>query len=85
MEHQLPRDNSSLVSVLKLKHSIEFDLLVDDLVNVLGESREGLQRVRKIVQDLKDFLHIEAPEWQLADLHQGIESTLDIVAHDLKF
>ncbi len=85
MEHELPPDNPLRVSLLELKNSIEFDLLVEDIVNVLGESREGLQRVRKIVQDLKDFSHIEAPQWQLADLHLGIESTLNIVAHDLKY
>ncbi len=43
---------------------------------LLRESREGIGRVRKIVQDLKNFSRVDAEDdWQWTDLHQGIEST----------
>ncbi len=85
LEHELPPDNATLRAVWQLKDSIELDFLIKDMSSLVSESREGLERVRKIVQDLKDFSHIEAPEWQLADLHLGLESTLNIVAHELKY
>lgn len=66
----------------------EFDLpfLREDIPALLGESREGIKRVRKIVQDLKDFSHVDASkEWQWADLHQGLDSTLNIVRNEIKY
>ena len=50
--------------------------LREDLVALLRESQEGLDRVKKIVQDLKDFSHVDEKEWQWVDLHKGIDSTL---------
>jgi len=52
----------------------------------MDESREGITRVRKIVQDLKDFSRVDAnQEWQWADLHAGIDSTLNIVSNEVKY
>ena len=66
----------------------EMDLpfLRSDLAALLGESRDGLERVRKIVANLKDFSHVdEAAEWRDADLIHGLESTLSVAAHELKY
>jgi signal transduction histidine kinase len=51
----------------------------------MNESRDGLSRVRKIVQDLKDFSRVGQAEWQWADLHAGLDSTLNIVWNELKY
>jgi signal transduction histidine kinase len=43
-------------------------------------------RVRKIVQDLKDFSHVDTnPDWQSVDLTQGIDSTLNVVNNEIKY
>ncbi|WP_296001227.1 ATP-binding protein [Rugamonas sp.] len=55
---------------------------VDDLVK---ESMDGLKRVRDIVQALKDFSHVGETEWQIADVHRGLDSTLSMVGNELKF
>jgi light-regulated signal transduction histidine kinase (bacteriophytochrome) len=39
----------------------------------------------QIVQDLKNFSRVGEQEWQEADLHQGIDSTLNIVWNELKY
>jgi signal transduction histidine kinase len=53
---------------------------------MMQESREGITRVRKIVQDLKDFSRVDAnQDWQWADLHAGIDSTLNIVSNEVKY
>jgi signal transduction histidine kinase len=53
---------------------------------LMGESKEGLSRVRKIVQDLKDFSRVDTHQgWVWASLHQGIDSTLNIVANEIKY
>jgi len=69
-----------------LRHEIDLDYLKDDVPTLMAESREGITRVRKIVQDLKDFSHVDArQEWEWTDLHKGIDSTLNIVNNEIKY
>lgn len=82
-ETQLP--GAALETIAQLKRDIELDYMRDDLPTLLHESREGVGRVRQIVQDLKDFSHVDEAEWQWADLHQGLQSTLNIVSSELKY
>jgi PAS domain S-box-containing protein len=63
----------------------DFAFLKEDIFSLLAESKDGLGRVRKIVQDLKNFSRVGEQEWQEADLHQGIDSTLNIVWNELKY
>jgi hemerythrin-like metal-binding protein len=64
---------------------VDLSFLRKDLAALLGESREGLERVRKIVANLKDFAHVDEAEWQQADLVAGLESTVNVVWHELKY
>jgi signal transduction histidine kinase len=69
-----------------LRAEIELDYLKEDVPTLMAESREGIARVRKIVQDLKDFSHVDARrEWEWADLHKGLDSTLNIVNNEIKY
>ena len=51
---------------------------------MLAEIEEGAQRVCDIVQNLKLFSCTDAATLTLADVNEGIESTLKMVAHELK-
>ncbi|MGM9514881.1 ATP-binding protein [Roseateles sp. DB2] len=69
-----------------LRTKVELDYLKEDIPTLMAESKEGISRVRKIVQDLKDFSRVDNhQEWALADLHQGLESTLNIVNNEIKY
>ena len=59
--------------------------LKEDVPDLVKESLEGLKRVREIVQALKDFSHVGEADWQPADLHAGLDSTLNIVANEIKY
>lgn len=74
-----------LQAIEQAKARAELDFLKEDLPALLGESRDGLARVTKIVQDLKDFSHVGEPVWQLAYLNDELDSTLNIVAHEIKY
>lgn len=71
------------IAAARKKADIEF--LRDDLPSLVAESQEGLSRVTKIVQDLKDFSHVDQAEHQRADLNAAIESTLNVVWNELKY
>jgi len=66
---------------------VEFDVayLREDIGNLISESADGLQRVKRIVQDLKDFSHVDEAERQWANLEHGLDSTLNVVWNELKY
>ncbi|MYM23770.1 PAS domain S-box protein [Duganella sp. FT135W] len=69
-----------------MRERIDLDFLRQDIPALMRESREGIVRVRHIVEDLKDFSRADASQdWSRADLHQGIDSTLNIVANEVKY
>lgn len=67
------------------RQAAELDYLREDLPQLLDESAEGLARVKKIVQDLKDFSRVDQSDWQEADLIAGLESTLNVVRNEVKY
>lgn len=68
-----------------LKEAADLDFVSEDLPALLADSEDGLSRVRKIVQDLKDFSRVDHADWQDADLNQGLESTLNVVMNEVKY
>ena len=76
---------TELARVKALKKEVELDFLKEDILDLLQESGEGIKRVKQIVQDLKDFSHVDEAEWQLADLHSGLDSTLNVVNNEIKY
>jgi two-component system, NtrC family, sensor kinase len=69
----------------QLKKQADYAFLKGDVADLVRESLDGLKRVRDIVQSLKDFAHIGETDWQLADLHAGIDSTLTIANNEFKY
>lgn len=62
------------------KQAVDFDMIVQDLPALLEESREGVDRIRRIVQNLRDFSRTDATEaFQLFDVHRAITTALDLV------
>jgi len=72
-----------LLATARQKADLEF--LREDLPALLSESQDGLGRVTKIVQDLKDFSRVDQSGRQLADLNAALESTLNVVWNEIKY
>ena len=69
-----------------LRAELELDFLREDIPILIRESKEGIGRVVQIVKDLKNFSRVDNDQtWQFANLQQGIDSTLNIVASELKY
>lgn len=85
LEPALGEYSDALAEIRQLKARVDFDFLKDDITALMAESAEGIARVKKIVQDLKDFSHVDEAEWQWTDLHKGLDSTLNIVNNELKY
>ena len=73
-----------LAHIAALRGAADLAFLQDDAADLVRESMEGLKRVRDIVAALKDFAHVGEDEWRIADLHQGLDSTVNILASELR-
>ena len=82
----LMADDTALAQrIRELRRAVDIDFLREDAPALINESIEGTERVQRIVQDLRDFSRLENPDWQGADLHAGLEATLNIVSNDVRF
>ena len=81
----LDQKNEHVASLSEIKEKASLNYLKEDLIELIDESKEGLDRVKKIVQDLKDFSHVDESEWQYANLHKGLDSTLNVVNNEIKY
>jgi len=85
-EARLPAQAAAFAEVRRLVEDIDLPYVVEDLRALLSESSSGLERVAKIVRDLKDFARLDVEEdWALEDIHQGLESTLNVIWNHLKY
>ncbi|MDP1870702.1 MAG: GAF domain-containing protein [Gallionella sp.] len=85
LELESDTDSKALEQVRQLKRTVDYDYIKQDIFQLMSQSKDGLARMRKIVQDLKDFSHVGEEGWQWADLHKGLDSTLNIVWNELKY
>jgi len=69
----------------QLKKELKIDDVRKDLNHLLQESKSGIDRVKRIVSDLRNFSHADENKLQEADLNAGIESTLNIVWNEIKY
>lgn len=76
---------ASLEELRQLKLSLEYDYIRSDVEALIGESEDGIERVKKIITALKDFSHMDEEEFHVADLHRGLETTLNVVNNELKY
>lgn len=83
---QVLAGSQTALQLEQMREQIELEYLREDVPLLIKESKEGINRVGQIVRDLKDFSRIDNnQQWQWANLQQGIESTLNIVASELKY
>jgi len=69
----------------QLEEKSDLGYLKDDVLDLINESLDGLKRVKDIVQSLKDFSHVGESDWQMIDIHKGLESTITIANNELKY
>lgn len=77
--------SEQLEGIRALEAEIDIDFILDDTESLIKESREGTERIKKIVLNLKDFAHPSEDKLQSADIKECLESTLNIVWNELKY
>jgi PAS domain S-box-containing protein len=71
--------------IVALESKVDINYILDDIPNLIEESQEGTERIKKIVIDLKDFAHPGEQELKYANINKNLDSTLNIVWNELKY
>jgi len=71
--------------VAEQRKRLKMDYILEDIPQLIAESLEGAQRVRKIVQDLKSFSRVDESEHKRVDINECLDSTINIVWNEIKY
>lgn len=68
----------------ELKEGIDYQYLLGDLNDLLESCKEGAERTRQIVLDLRNFSRLDEANLKEVNLHEGLDSTLNILQNKYK-
>ncbi|HYY93146.1 MAG TPA: ATP-binding protein [Pyrinomonadaceae bacterium] len=63
-----------------LKDEVDYEHTLGDLHAIIADCREGAERIRDVVQNLRTFSRLDEAEFKKVDIHDGIESTLRLLS-----
>ena len=64
--------------------SIDFDFLRQDSQKLFQSMTVGAERISEIVKSLRTFSRLDESDFKMADIHEGLDSTLTILNNRLK-
>ena len=71
---------------LKTKRKqLKIDHILPDIEELIIESMDGTDRVKKIVLDLRNFAHTDEATSAIANINACLESTINIIWNELKY
>jgi two-component system NtrC family sensor kinase len=79
---QSTHSNASLDNVLDIG---EAAFILEDYPVLIAETNDGLDRIRKIIKDLKCFSHEQTDSLASLDIHKCIETSLNLAKSELKY
>jgi two-component system, NtrC family, sensor kinase len=77
--------HSGLAELDQLRQKLKVDYIISDMNELIKESLDGANRVRRIVQDLKSFSRLDQVEETRANLNECLETTINIAWNELKY
>lgn len=73
-------------NIHQVRSNQKIDFILEDISGLFDESREGLERVTSIVQNLRDFSRIDHPgSRDEYNINKGIEATLVVTKNEIKY
>ena len=85
VEHYAAINAKAIVNLNALLKKIDLDFLMGDMNDLLDESIDGVNRIRKIVADLLDFSRSHSSDYKHADINALLEKTLSMAWNELKY
>ncbi len=69
----------------ELEKKVNMDFILNDIATLLRESESGVERIVNIVNDLKTFTRSDKNVIEPTNLHQVMDSVINIVWNELKY
>src|SRR5947209_17866348 len=63
-----------------IKDEIDYAITLEDLRSIIIDCRDGAERIRDVVQNLRTFSHLGEAEFKKVDIHEGLDSTLRLLS-----
>lgn len=82
---QTQGDPETMVTLNELRKKMKIDFILGDISGLLAESQEGAERVRRIVQDLKSFSHVDETQCKRFSVNECLASTLNMARNEIKY
>lgn len=78
-------EGSEEEKIAPLRKQLKVDHIIDDIPNLITESLDGADRMKRIVRDMKSFSRMDETDCMLVNLTEYIESTINIVWNEIKY
>jgi signal transduction histidine kinase len=75
---ELPESVTSGAALIK--EQIDYQASLEDLDSIISDCREGAERIRDIVQNLRTFSRLDEAEFKKTDIQEGIDSTIRLLS-----
>ena len=85
IDQLLVTQDLSLEKNNSLRADFKIGSIMQDILILVQESKEGVNRVTRIIESLRDFSHVDRAEIQPADINEGLEKTLKLVWNEIKY
>ena len=63
-----------------IKEEIDYEHALEDLRSIIMDCREGAERIRDVVQNLRTFSRLDEAEFKKVDIHEGLDSTIRLLS-----
>lgn len=63
-----------------IKDEIGFPAIIEDITSIVRDCRDGSDRIRDIVQNLRTFSRLDEADYNLTNIHEGIDSTVRLIS-----
>lgn len=83
-QQEFPEFKEALSEIEQYEQQEDINFINDDAEELISDSTSGINRVKSIVQGLKNFSHVDQAEQQEADINQCIEETLKMARVQIK-
>ncbi len=67
------------------REKLKIDFLVEDIPSLIDESLDGANRVKNIVQNLKNFSRVDNNDVAPVNINECLDTTLNIIWNELKY
>ena len=72
--------------IKQFREEMKIDFILEDIQGLFRDSKEGIERVTSIIQNLRDFSRIDqAGEQAEYNLNEGITATLTVAKNEIKY